>query len=364
LIIKYWLAIFLIFSLQLYGASQHVNSSLEVLLIGAAHEYSPKTPQDLRNVHAKIRAFKPDAFFGEWLSAEDEKSLKSYGHKGWVMRRYELLKSKNNIPEELLDAEICRLESLSAKDPKNMICHIDLAIALYLNSDQGNGYFHMWKVAKYLEKNPTDTLVFNYAKRKFYSDVVDTVEKAVRPYTHDEYDYIAHPMMEEMNMAKIFPMDSQRWDGQGSGTWRQPDSILNAYIELYKRDTITPIGNKVNAVHNTFKARLKYLEDIAKMKYGEDHFTEALNGPELTERLHLLSMIPEDFKQFDFFPVDLYHRKYLSWRNRNYDMCLNTIDRAAANNFRKVVIVVGANHAKIMRDLFIDMGVKVININD
>jgi hypothetical protein len=360
--VKRSLLILFLFSGFVHAWSQ--DNNLEVLLIGAAHEYKPKSNQDLTNVHQKIRAFQPQAFFGEWLSKEDEKALKSYALKGWVIRRTELLKSKNDFSGKDLSKEIIHLEKLVENEPNNLKYAIDLAIVYYLDSDQGNGYFQMWKVAKHLQKNPADTVVFNYACLKFFSDVIDNVDKAVRPYIHDEYDYIAHPMMQEMGMKKIYPIDSQRWDGQGSDTWRKPDSILKHFIEFYSRDSLTEIGKRTMAIHKEFNMKMKSLETEANQIYGENHFTEALNGPQLTERMFQTAMIPEAYKELDFFPTELYDKKYNSWLQRNYDMCENTIRQAQINNFERVVIVVGANHAKIMADLFKERGVKVRNINE
>jgi hypothetical protein len=343
---------------------QENTSNLEVLLIGAAHEYKPKSNQDLTNIHTKIRVFKPDAIFGEWLSKEDEKALKTYSFKGWVMRRYELLKSKNDLAGIDINSEINRLEKLTVSEPENHKHTIDLAIVYYLDSDQGNGYFQMWKVAKHLQRNPHDTTIFNYARKKFFSEVIDNVDKAIRPYIHDEYDYIAHPMMLEMGMNKIYPIDSQKWDGQGSETWRQPDSILKHYIAFYSLDTSSEIGQKTIKIHRAFTSKMNQLEQDANRIYGSNHFTEALNGPQLTERMFQTAMIPEAYKELDFFPTELYQKKYQSWLNRNKDMCENTIRLVHNNKFKRVVIVVGANHAQIMSDIFKEKGIVVKNIND
>lgn len=43
---------------------------LEVLLIGVSHDYSKYPAQNFSSIHQKIRKFKPDVFFGEFLSKE------------------------------------------------------------------------------------------------------------------------------------------------------------------------------------------------------------------------------------------------------------------------------------------------------
>lgn len=360
---KKQIAILLIFISQILFA-QTPTQKLEVLMIGASHSYDPKSKQDLTNIHQKIRVFKPQAFFGEWLSPEDEKALKTYWNKEGVMKRYERLKSKTNISEENLPDEIYRLRNITRNKPANMKAKIDLAIAHYLSFDAGNGYFQMWKVAKYLQKNPKDTAVFNYARNKFFTPAIDSVHKAVANYIDDEYDYIAHPMMEELKLKYMYAMDSQRWDEQWSQAWNDADSVLYANFELYKNDSLSTNGKKVHDLRKKVKTRMAYLKKDAGKTFGENHVTEALNGPGMTEWLFKINLWADEYRELDFFPADLFGKKFHYWWHRNNDMCHNTIDRAKAEGFNKVVIVVGSNHAAIMTKIFREMGVKVVNINE
>jgi hypothetical protein len=344
--------------------AQTPTENLEVLMIGASHSYDPKTKQDLKNIHQKIREFKPQAFFGEWLSPEDEKSLKTYWNKENVMKRYDRLKSKSNIAEENLTNEIERLRNVTRNNPKDMKAKIDLAVAHYLSFDAGNGYFQMWKVAKYLQKNQKDTAVFNYARKKYFSAAVDSLHKAINPYIDDEYDYIAHPMMEELKLKYMYAMDSQRWDNQWSEAWSIADSILYENLEKYKKDSTSEIGKKVNIARKYVDNRMKYLENDALKNYSENHLTETLNGPQYTEWLYRINLVSDEYRQFDFFPIEQFGKKIHYWYMRNNDMCHNTLKRAKTEGFKKVVIIVGANHANIMTNIFREMGVKVTNIND
>lgn len=358
------LILILIVLIRNLSFAQTPTEDLTVLMIGASHDYDSKIKQDLSGLHTKIRVFKPDAFFGEWLSPEDERALKDYWNKEGVMKRHERLKARKTISDSQLPAEIARLEKNLDANPQDMKNRIDLAVAYYLNFDAGNGYFQMWNVAKHLEKNPKDTVVFNYARKAFFTSAIDSVHKAIKPYVHDEYDYIAHPMMVEFGFKKIYPMDSQRWDLQWSKAWNDADSVLFANINKYKTDSTSEMGKKVNQIRKIVNARMAYLYEDAGKIYGESHITEALNGPQITEWLFKINLWAEEYRQLEFFPADLFGQKFHWWWHRNNDMCINTLTRAKANGFKKVVIVVGANHANIMTNRFREMGVKVININD
>jgi len=360
---KKLLLIFLL-TLTQTAFSQTPTQDLEVLMIGASHSYDPKTPQDLTGIHAKIRTFKPNAFFGEWLSPEDEKALKNYWNKEGVMKRYERLKSRKAIPESELSKEIARLEAIVDKTPKDLKARVDLAIAHYLSFDAGNGYFQMWYVAKHLQKNPKDTAIFNYSRKMFLPASMDSVHKMVANYIDDEYDYIAHPMMLELGIKKMYAMDSQRWDDKWSIAWTNADSVFNAHQDKYKTDSLSEMGKKVSNLRKLVKTRMDYLLKDAAKVYGENHATEALNGPQMTEWLYRINFVSDEYRQLDFFPADLYGWMLNYWWHRNNDMCDNTINRAKANGFKRVTIVVGANHAAIMSKIFKEKGVKVININD
>ncbi|MBK8051740.1 MAG: hypothetical protein IPK35_00310 [Saprospiraceae bacterium] len=356
------LIIFCSFTLPIF--SQTPTQDLEVLMIGASHSYDPNSNQDLTRIHEKIRIFKPDAFFGEWLSPEDEKSIKNYWNKANVLKRTSRLMSRKPIKENDLNSEINQLENHENHNPDDMKAHIDLAFAYYLNLDAGNGYFQMWQVAKYLKSNQQDTAVFNYARRLFLPVSIDSLHKMINYYSDDEYDYIAHPMMIKFGMKKMYPMDSQRWDEKWNKAWAEADSIFKTRLEVYKTDSLSQTGIKVNQLNKLVQKRMDYLMEDAVKKYGENHFTEVLNSPQITEWIYRINFVSDEYRQLDFFPADFYGWMLHYWWLRNNDMCDNTINRAKSNLFKKVVIVVGTNHAAIMTKLFKEKGIKVTNIND
>ena len=69
---KYPFLLFFFLTFKLYA------QKVEVLLIGVSHNYSKSAKQDISAIESKIRKFKPTAFFGEFLSKEDEQHLMDY----------------------------------------------------------------------------------------------------------------------------------------------------------------------------------------------------------------------------------------------------------------------------------------------
>ncbi|PLK42320.1 DUF5694 domain-containing protein [Emticicia sp. TH156] len=356
--------IFILSFLQTVVFAQTPTQNLEVLMIGASHQYNPQPKQNLTGIHTKIRVFKPDAVFGEWLSPEDEKAIKDYWNKKNVLSRIDRLKQKNNIDDKDLTGLLIKYENVLEKNPDNMKNRIDLAVAYYLNHDAGNGYFQMWNVAKHLQKNPKDTAVFNYARLKYFSAAVDSLHEAINPYIDDEYDYVAHPMMVEFGLKKIYPMDSQRWDNEWSEAWGKADSVFYARLKLLKKDSLSNEGKKAIEIDKYIRNRMDYLRNDAIKTFSMNHITEGLNGPQMTEWLFRINLYSDEYRQLSIFPADLYAWKFHWWWHRNNDMCNNTIERAKVNGFKKVMIVVGANHAAIMTKIFREKGVKVTNIID
>ena len=75
---------------------------VDIVLIGVSHNYSNYPRQDLSAIYGKIRKFAPTAFFGEFLSKEDERLVMDYWCKKDNIRRLEILRKNRDIAVDLL----------------------------------------------------------------------------------------------------------------------------------------------------------------------------------------------------------------------------------------------------------------------
>ncbi len=336
--------------------TQNVSAqNVEILLIGAMHDYSGVMPQDFSQIHNKIRQFKPDGFFGEYRSKEDERLLMNYWCKSFNNERIERLKAKRMIAENDLPKTIAALKETIAKNPNDWKARVDIAHAYFLDQDVANAYFQMWQV--YNNKNllPNQD-IFEYSKLVL-TPTVDSLHKAIKNYGSSEYNYIAFPMMLEFGFKEIYPMDCQIYDLNYSNA---VDTFWMKY-DIFKKDT-------VNGYTLEFKKMEKamYAEQTkrSKREKTDNHATESINTDEsglvgLTYDYLLPSMYDAQG-----FPKEAILSARHWWNMRNQGMCDNTVTRARALGKKRIVIVVGANHRLGMQAIFEKMpNVKVLNIN-
>ncbi|MCF0055279.1 hypothetical protein LXL81_05870 [Dyadobacter sp. CY356] len=94
--------------------------------------------------------------------------------------------------------------------PNDYHIKADLAHAYYLNQDVSNGHYQFWKVFSQLQQAP-DTLLENYVN-KLLSPHLDTTGRSMKRLKTSEYALIAFPMMLEMKIKELLPMDCQDYD--------------------------------------------------------------------------------------------------------------------------------------------------------
>ena len=344
----------LFFILMLF-ANGLFGQNVEILLIGAMHDYSKAIPQDFSQIHAKIRQFKPDAFFGEYRSKEDERLLMNYWCKSFNNERIERLKSKRMIAEKDLPKAIAALKETIAKNPNDWKARVDIAHAYFLDQDVANAYFQMWQV--YNNKNlPPNQAIFEYS-RLVMAPTMDSLPKAIKNYGSSEYHFIAFPMMLELGFKEIYPMDCQIYDLNYATA---VDTFWTKY-DVFQKDTIngyTPEFKKIE------KAMYAEQSKRNKLEKTDNHITEYVNTDEAGIINLTYDYMSPSMYDAPGFPKEAVLAAKHWWDMRNQGMCENTINRAKALSKKRVVIVVGANHRLGMQAIFEKMpNVKVLNIN-
>ena len=328
---------------------------VEILLIGASHNYGENSTNDFSKIHQKIRQFKPDAFFGEYRSKEDERLLMNYWCKSFNNERIERLKAKRPIADKDLPKVIAELKTKIAQNPNDWKARIDIAHAYFLDQDVANAYFQMWQV--YNNKSvPPNSDIFNYSKLILPTEI-DSLHKAIKNYNTSEYHYIGFPMMIEMGMKEIYPMDCQVYDLNYSTA---VDSLWTQY-EVFQKDTIGGYNADFKKLE---KAMYAAQSNKKKLEKTDKYYTEYMNTDE-SGKINLTYdyMVPEMY-DFKGFPKAAVLSAIHWWNMRNMGMCQNTVERAKKLGVKKVVIIVGANHRLGMQAIFEKMpNVKVWNIN-
>lgn len=347
---KYSFLLFFFLTFKVYA------QKVDVLLIGVSHNYSKTAKQDISTIESKIRKFKPSAFFGEFLSKEDEQNLMDYWCKAENIQRLETLRKNRNITQENLPKVIDSLQKLSLKNPNNYYLKTDLAHAYYLNQDVSNGHFQFWQVFKRLQKTP-DIELENYVN-KVLSPQLDIKGRSMNRLKTSEYDLIAFPLMQEMKIQELQPMDCQDYDLNWSA------SALAFYnkFENFRKDSTASYAGRLKEI---LARRDNGIEKYLSMDKNSKNLTEWLNTDEASVVLASGDFYSEDLYELKNFPKEEMLSKIHWWMMRNKGMCENVINRAKSLKAEKVVVIVGASHRKYMQNIFKAMpNVTVRNINE
>ncbi|QHS58361.1 DUF5694 domain-containing protein [Chitinophaga agri] len=344
------------FFLLLFFSISAIAQKVDVLLIGVSHNYANYPPQDFSGIHNTIRKFKPTAFFGEFLSKQDEQNIMNYWCKKENLMRLEILRKNRNIPEEALPQIIDSLKKSVINNPKDYRLKTDLAHAHYLNQDVANGHYQFWQVFNYLQKSP-DVELENYVS-KILSPQLDTVGRSMKRLKTSEYAFIAFPMMLELKIGELIAMDCQDYDLNWGASWE----AFDAKFDVFKKDTSAVFSTELKAY---MKAILKGFAKYDSIENTSKNVTEWLNTDEAAKISASGDFYLPEMYTMENFPKEEMLSKIHWWMMRNKAMCDNVVNQARALGVRKVVVIAGANHRKYMQDLFEKMpDVTVRNINE
>jgi hypothetical protein len=338
--------------LSLNASAQKVD----VLLIGTSHNYGNSPQQDISKIYQKIIDFKPSAFFGEFLSKEDEQNNMDYWCKEDNLKRLRILRKNRNIEEENLPTIIDSLKKRILIKPDDYRLKADLAHAYYLNQDVSNAHYQYWQVYTHLQKT-SDQKLENYVN-ELLSPEMDNTGRSMKRLKTSEYALIAFPLMQQMNIKELIPMDCQDYDLN----WSAAALAFYNKFESYKKDTLAIYAKELKEILNRREASFgKYFENDKNAK----NLTEWLNTDEASVILASGDFYVPEIYQLKGFPKEEMYAKMHWWYMRNKGMCENIVKRSRISDNKKVVVIVGASHRKLMQDLLAEMpDVTVKNINE
>ncbi len=333
-----------------------ISQQLDIMLIGVSHNYSGYPAQDFSSIHKKIKDFRPAAFFGEFLSKEDERLVMDYWCKADNIKRLQILEKNRHIPQALLAGRIDSLKKRALLDTANYYIKADLSHAYYLNQDVANGHYQFWKVFEYLQREP-NTLLERYVD-SLLSPKLDTTGRSMRRLKTSEYAVIAFPLMQQLDIKELFSMDCQDYDLNWGASWATFDAKFN----VFRKDTSQAFKNELQfnlARINNGYARYDSIEQHSK------RVTEWLNTDEAADISASGDFYLQDMYEMNNFPKEEMLSKIHWWLMRNKGMCENVVNRARKAGVRKIVVIAGANHRKYMQNIFRNMPqVRVRNINE
>lgn len=347
---RYFLLLFLFLSVQVYA------QKVEILLIGVSHNYANNPPQDVAALHDKIRQFKPTVFFGEFLSKEDEENNMDYWCKAYNLKRLEQLKKNRPIPAALLPAVIDSLIASTQANPNDYRLKADLAHAYYLYQDVSNAHYQYWQVLDHVQKKP-DAALERYVDG-LLSPALDVAGRSITRLKTSEYALLAFPMMLELKIDSLTPMDCQDFDLN----WSAAALAFYKKFEPLKKDSSYAHADILKEI---LERRSKGFAQYTELEKTSKDLTSWLNTDEASTILSAGDFYFPDVYNVAGFPKEEMLAQIHWWLMRNKGMCENVASRARAAQQERVVVFVGANHRKYMQDIFMTMSdVSVRNINE
>ncbi|MBE9463667.1 DUF5694 domain-containing protein [Dyadobacter subterraneus] len=329
---------------------------VDIVLIGVSHNYSSYPRQDLSAIYSKIRKFAPTAFFGEFLSKEDERLVMDYWCKQDNIRRLEMLRRNRDIAVDLLPQTIDSLKQLSEQRPDNYQIKADLAHAYYLDQDVANAHYQVWQVFSKLVQTP-DTSLENYVN-KLLSPGFDTTGRSMKRLKTSEYALIAFPMMLEMKIKGLLPMDCQDYDLN----WQASSAAFHQKFQQFRADTISSYADALKALLNR---RDKGFLKNAGIEKSSKNITEWLNTDQASVIFASGDFYFPEMYDIAGFPKEQMLSQIHWWLMRNKVMCENVVNKSRALGLKRVVVLAGANHRRYMQDIFKTMpNVTIRNINE
>lgn len=345
---------YIVFIVFLLYSNAYAQRKVDVLLVGASHNYGKYPKQDLTGIHRKIKQFQPNAFFGEFLSREDERKVMDYWCKEDNNKRLEILRKNRFVASDQLPGTIDSLKRLVQLQPDNFQLKVDLAHAYYLNQDVSNAHFQYWKVYEHLTLHP-NTELQDYVNNILSPDL-DRSGRSMKRLETSEYAMVAFPVMKEIGIQDLYPMDCQDYDLN----WSASALAFHTKFELFKKDSAAAYWDFLKAVLDKRDLGFgKYFD----MEKNSSRVTEWLNTDEVSAILASGDFYFSDLYDVEGFPKEEMLSQIHWWLRRNQVMCENVVNRARHLKAKRVVVIVGANHRKYMQDIFKEMpGVNVKNI--
>jgi hypothetical protein len=340
-----------------FAQSKTSNQPLEILMIGTSHDYGKKATEKFDYVMDKVRAYQPDAVFGEFLSAEDYDAIPNYWNKANVEKRIAYVRDLGYPLPANREKLIAQSYKALKENPNYHQDRMKLTNALVQQHDFANAQYQLYQLMQRKD-------AFGAEERATFTKTLGPIDSLHRLgyRTTSEYYYMLFPLMNELKIDKMMSMDCQKYDLAWQGAWDRADTLVRLFEAQVDKDSTSAEALAYKALNQ----RTSVLNKLSKTAEREGVATKFYNSIEGDEFLNIVNF----YGGKRLFSVKGFPEKELSemlryWQLRNEGMCQNIVSRARAAGVKRVVVGVGANHRKIMVDLLRAYpGVTVYELND
>jgi len=335
----------------------NAQNQIEIVIVGSSHN-NAKSAQDFQPIIDKLKNFKPDMVFGEYLPVSDYAKLEE---NNWAVK---VFKKGHDYIEKLNPQTPKNIVSQIKKDQKALSSfayyhktRMDLAVNFAKNWDRGNSEYQIFVLENYMKNS------FGKEERVEYAKMfgnIDSLKKAGLYRTASEYSKIYFPLIYQLKQDRIYNMDCQTYDKPWSAAWAKTDSLNKIMINKAKADSTSAEAATVKAIETYWS----YSEEESKV-FNADQYAgmNTVKYGVLDEAWNFYG--GTHFYGYAGFPTESVKAMIAQWTLRNEGMCKNIIEQAKAKNAKRVIVGVGASHRKWMEEILAkNPAVKIINYND
>lgn len=335
----------------------NAQNQIEIVIVGSSHD-NAKSTQNFQVIINKLKNFKPDMVFGEYLPESDYTKLES---GNWAVKAF---KKGHDYIEKYNPETLKNIVSQIKKDQKALSSfayyhktRMDLAVNYAKNLDRGNAEYQIFVLENYMKDKFGKEELAQYAKM---FGGLDSLKKAGLYRPGSEYSKIYFPLIYQLGQDQIYKMDCQTYDQPWSVAWTKTDSLYKIMINKAKADSTSAEAATVKAI----EAYWSYSEEESKV-FNADQYA-GMNTAKygvLDEAWNFYG--GSHFYGYAGFPTESVKAMIAQWMLRNEGMCKNIIEQAKAKNAKRIVVGVGASHRKWMEEILAkNPEVKIISYND
>ncbi|WP_231491010.1 DUF5694 domain-containing protein [Pedobacter sp. Leaf170] len=333
------------------------KAQIEIVIVGSSHN-NTNSKQNFQAVIDRLKNFKPDMVFGEYIPAADYAKLDddNWAKKGFK-KKLDYVNKLNPEPVKTTSNFINKSQKALASFPYYHKTRMNLAVAYAKNWDRGNFDYQVYVLENYMKQN------FGKEEKAAYDKMfgsIDSLKKlgVIRPGS--EYNKIYFPLIYQLGQNQIYNMDCQTYDKPWGIAWGKTDSLIKILSAKAKADTLSAEAKTVKAIE-----KASSYADGEEQKFMADEYAgmNSLKYAELDEVWNFYG--GRKFYGYAGFPTETVKEMIAQWTLRNEGMCKNILEQAKAKNAKRIVVGVGASHRKIMEEILAkNSNVKIINYND
>lgn len=335
----------------------NAQNQIEIVIVGSSHDNS-KSNQNFQAIIDKLKNFKPDMVFGEYLPAEDYAKLEN---DNWAKKAF---KTKLDYINKLNPETPKNIPAWIKKNQKALTSfqyyhktRMNLAVEYAKIWDRGNFDYQMFVLENFMKEK------FGKEEQAVYSKMFGTVDSLkklgiVRPGS--EYNKIFFPLIYQLGQNQIYNMDCQTYDKPWGIAWAKTDSLFNILAGKAKTDSLSAEGKTMAAINKYWA----YSPEESK-QFNADEYAgmNTAKYSKLDEAWNFYG--GRNFYGYAGFPTATVKEMITQWTLRNEGMCKNIIDQAKTKNAKRIVVGVGASHRMWMEEILAkNPEVKIINYND